>query len=166
MSSETTTDHDRIREWTEARGGRPSVVRTGGEHGGVLRLDFGPKEENFEETGWDEWFEVFEESNLAMILQETTADGKESRFNKLIGREHAEHGGSRHHPERNPPAARAAEGTAAPKKAPAKKAAPNTAAAKDDKPAAKKAAAKPKADKPAAEKAPAKKPAAKKPAAK
>ena len=96
MSSETTTDHDRIREWTEARGGRPSVVRTKGEHGGVLRLDFGPKEENFEETSWDEWFEVFEESNLAMILQEQTADGKESRFNKLIGREHAENHGSRH----------------------------------------------------------------------
>jgi hypothetical protein len=96
MSSETTTDHDRIREWTEARGGRPSVVRTKGEHGGVLRLDFGAKEENFEETTWDEWFEVFEESNLAMILQEQTADGKESRFNKLIGREHAENHGSRH----------------------------------------------------------------------
>lgn len=32
MSSETTTDHDRIREWAEALGGRPSVVRTRGEH--------------------------------------------------------------------------------------------------------------------------------------
>ena len=151
MSSETTTDHDRIREWTEARGGRPSVVRTGSEHGGVLRLDFGPKEENFEETGWDEWFEVFEESNLAMIIQDTTADGKESRFNKLIGREHAENHGSRH-AERGDP------GKPKPKAAPAAAKAETKAKA----PAKAKADAKPKAEaKPAA-----KKPAAKKPAAK
>ena len=32
-SSETTTDHDTIREWTEARGGRPSLVRTAGGKG-------------------------------------------------------------------------------------------------------------------------------------
>ena len=151
MSSETTTDHDRIREWTEARGGRPSVVRTGGEHGGVLRLDFGPKEENFEETGWDEWFEVFEESNLALIIQEQTADGKESRFNKLIGREHAENHGSRH-AERGDP------GKPKPKAAPAAAKAETKAKA----PAKAKAEAEPKAEaKPAARKPAAKKPAAK-----
>ncbi|MDB5591662.1 MAG: hypothetical protein JWR86_2187, partial [Enterovirga sp.] len=32
-SSQTTTDHETIRAWAEARGGRPSVVRTEGGKG-------------------------------------------------------------------------------------------------------------------------------------
>lgn len=92
MSSKTTTDHDEIRTWAESRGGRPVKVETKGgkgkeDHGGVLRIDFAEKDENFTDIEWDEFFEIFEESNLALILQEQTADGKESRFNKFIARE-------------------------------------------------------------------------------
>ncbi|MBW3617515.1 MAG: hypothetical protein KY446_07110 [Proteobacteria bacterium] len=36
------------------------------------------------------------ETRLAMILHEQTADAKASRFKRLIGRELAGHGGSRH----------------------------------------------------------------------
>lgn len=92
-SSDTTTDHETIKNWAEARGGRPSIVRTGGRgkgkgrSGGVLRLDFAEKEENFDEVSWDEFFEVFEQSGLAFLYQDRTADGKESRFNKFITRE-------------------------------------------------------------------------------
>ena len=168
MSSETTTDHDRIREWTEARGGRPSVVRTGGEHGGVIRIDFGPKEENLEPTDWDEWFQVFEESKLAMILQDQTADGKESRFNRLIGREHAEDGGSRrddHRPEgekKSHPRKTAGGKTTGAKPAGAAKPKAAKPAAAPAKTASGKAEASAKADaKPSAKKAPAKKSAAK-----
>jgi hypothetical protein len=94
-SSQTTTDHETIRAWAEARGGRPSVVRTEGgkgktRSGGVLRLDFREKDEKLEETDWDEFFEVFDESGLAFLFQNETADGKQSRFNKFVARETAE----------------------------------------------------------------------------
>ena len=90
-ASSKTVDHDEIRKWAEARGGRPSIVRTGGgkgkkKSGGVLRIDFGPKEENFEEISWDEFFEVFDQSHVSFLHQDQTKDGKESRFNKFIER--------------------------------------------------------------------------------
>lgn len=42
-NSSSTTNHDKIRKWAEARNGRPSVVRTQGK-GGILRIDFGEPE--------------------------------------------------------------------------------------------------------------------------
>ncbi|SES22300.1 hypothetical protein [Rhizobium sp. NFR03] len=85
-SSETTTDHDTIRKWAEARKGRPSVIRTEGK-GGVLRFDFGDKEEAFEEVDWDEFFRIFDESKLAFLYQDKTKDGDTSRFNKFVARD-------------------------------------------------------------------------------
>jgi hypothetical protein len=86
-SSHTTTDHDEIRTWAEQHGGRPVKVETKGgkgkeDHGGVLRIDFQEKDANFTDIEWDEWFEIFEESNLALLVGEG-----DSRFNKLIARE-------------------------------------------------------------------------------
>lgn len=80
----TTTDHGKIRAWTEARGGRPARVKnTGrGTDPGVLRLDFGETDEGLEEISWDEFFKKFEESELALLYD----DDKNSRFNKLIHR--------------------------------------------------------------------------------
>ena len=87
-SAETTTDHKTIRQWAESRGGRPSIVRTDDDpDGGVLRIDFRDPEESFEEIEWDEFFEVFEDSKLAFLHQDKTADGSESRFNKFVRRE-------------------------------------------------------------------------------
>jgi hypothetical protein len=82
----TTTDHDAIRKWIEARGGRPAKVPTGGE-GGILRVDFNEPEEGLEEIDWDEFFAIFEESELAFLHQERTGDGSESRFNKFVRRD-------------------------------------------------------------------------------
>jgi hypothetical protein len=84
-SSDTTTDHDKIREWAEARGGHPSKVDTGGK-GGILRIDFGEPEDNLEEISWDEFFQIFDESELAFLYQDKTADGGKSRFNKFVNR--------------------------------------------------------------------------------
>ena len=39
------------------------------------------------QTFYNEFFEIFEESELALIVQDKTADGKESRFNKFVARE-------------------------------------------------------------------------------
>jgi hypothetical protein len=85
-TAEKTTDHDEIRQWAEKRKGRPSVIRTGKE-GGILRFDFGDKEEDFEEVEWDEFFKIFDENKLAFLHQDKTADGELSRFNKFVERD-------------------------------------------------------------------------------
>jgi hypothetical protein len=96
-SSKSTTDHDEIREWAEARGGVPACVRGTGGKGdtGMIRIDFpdGP-EPSLQEISWDEWFEKFDENGLALLYQEKTSGGKQSRFNKIVSRETAETKGS------------------------------------------------------------------------
>ncbi len=90
--SKTTTDHDTIHAWAQERNGRPATVRgtEGGDEAGVLRMHFegyGAGEESLEPISWEEFFEKFEEKNLAFLYQETTADGDVSRFFKLVNRE-------------------------------------------------------------------------------
>lgn len=82
--AKTTTDHNEIRKWAETRGGRPALVRTDGE-GGILRIDFQEPDENLEEISWDEFFQIFEERQLAFLYQDKIS-GRKSRFNKLVDR--------------------------------------------------------------------------------
>ncbi|MCL3883730.1 hypothetical protein [Marivita sp. GX14005] len=82
----TTTDHEVIRNWIEARGGRPSRVR-GTEDGGLLRIDFAPQDDDLEAIDWDTFFETFEDRKLAFLHQDLTEDGRTSRFNKFVDRE-------------------------------------------------------------------------------
>jgi hypothetical protein len=86
--AKTTTDHDEIRSWVEERGGRPAAVRETGGNGdaGILRIDFGDQDEGLDEISWDEFFETFDENNLAFLHQDTTEDGSQSRFNKFVSR--------------------------------------------------------------------------------
>jgi len=86
--SQTTTDHDTIRKWAEQRRGRPATVRATEEdgHAGILRIDFGPKEEALEEIEWSEFFRKFDESGLAFLYQDRTKDGELSRFHKFVRR--------------------------------------------------------------------------------
>ena len=90
-TSQTTTDHDQIRKWAEARGGKPSAVKGtgGGDDPGIIRIDFPgySGEGSLEEISWDEFFEKFDENNLALVFQEETAGGEKSNFNKLVSRE-------------------------------------------------------------------------------
>jgi hypothetical protein len=92
-SGKTTTNHDEIRKWAEERGAKPACVKgTGGkEDAGVIRLDFPGYSggDSLQEISWEEWFEKFDENNLALLYQEETKDGKESNFNKLVSRETA-----------------------------------------------------------------------------
>ena len=85
--AKVTTDHDEIREWVEERGGHPARVK-GTE---VLRIDYPgfSGEERLEEINWDDFFKVFDESNLAFLYQDKTKDGKQSRFSKLVDRDNA-----------------------------------------------------------------------------
>jgi hypothetical protein len=88
------TDHDEIRQWAEERGANPAYVRGAGDREdlGMIRLDFpGPRGEgSLEEIDWDEWFDKFDESGLALLVQEQTSGGQKSNFNKLVKRETAE----------------------------------------------------------------------------
>ncbi|MFC3167484.1 MULTISPECIES: hypothetical protein [Paracoccus] len=82
-TSNTTQDHDTIREWAESRDGHPAMVETKGE-GGILRIDFGEEEEGLTRISWDEFFEIFDENGLHFLYQDETAGGDTSRFNKFV----------------------------------------------------------------------------------
>jgi hypothetical protein len=97
-----TIDHDEIRKWAESKGGKPAAVDRTHEGGdtGIIRIMFPDNPQSHHgalvEISWDEFFEQFEESQLALMYDEG------SLFNKIIGRdtmERREHGdySSRHH---------------------------------------------------------------------
>jgi hypothetical protein len=92
-TSRVTTDHEEIRKWAEERGAKPAAVkRTGGKDDvGIIRLDFPgySGEGSLEEISWQEFFEKFEEAELALVIQDATADGERSNFNKLVSRNKA-----------------------------------------------------------------------------
>ena len=107
--AKTTTDHDEIRRWAESHGGKPAVVRSTHDEGGsknrktgvgLLRLMFPKARQSdhgeLEEIDWNEFFQQFEDSKLALLYEEG------SNFNKLIGRdtaekrEHGDHTAARH----------------------------------------------------------------------
>ena len=124
--SKTTQDHEEIKQWAERRGALPAEVEaTEGRGGpGLLRIMF-PKalhhnDSALKEISWDDFFEKFDASGLALVYQEVTAEGAESNFNKLVHPEEDEHPGK---------AAKKAAGKkssakkSAAKKSPAKKAA-------------------------------------------
>jgi hypothetical protein len=94
--AKVTTDHDEIRKWAQARGGRPAAVRRthSKDNIGIIRIEFpdapNANDDALEEISWKEFFEKFEDSKLALLYQEETAKGELSNFNKLVGRETAE----------------------------------------------------------------------------
>jgi len=100
--AQATTDHETIRNWAESKGGKPAAVDRTHQGGdvGIIRIMFpdNPQSEHqsLVEISWDEFFEQFEASNLALLFEE---DGL---FSKIIGRDtlerrqHGEHA-SRHH---------------------------------------------------------------------
>ncbi|MEW6472229.1 MAG: hypothetical protein AB1679_08160 [Actinomycetota bacterium] len=90
-ATRTATDHDEIRRWVEEHGGQPAAVKGTGSGGdpGVLRIDFpgGAGQESLEPMDWDEWFQKFDENNLAFLYQTEKADGGDSTFFKLVSRD-------------------------------------------------------------------------------
>jgi hypothetical protein len=117
--SKVTVDHDEIRSWAEERKGKPACVKhTGGEGDvGMLRIDFPgySGEQSLAHISWDEWFNKFDESNLALLYQETTAGGEKSNFNKLVSRETAEAAEEEGHAERRGHASHPKAGEAEPR---------------------------------------------------
>ena len=89
-AGQPTTDHELIRTWVEERGGKPACVRgTGGKlDTGMLRIDMPgySGKTSLAPISWDDWFEKFDEKQLAFLYQDETAGGKKSNFNKLVSR--------------------------------------------------------------------------------
>ncbi len=85
--TKTTIDHDTIKKWAEARGGKPATVEATGDADdpGVLRIAFDDGA-NLTTTDWDTFFKAFDEDELAFLYQEKTKDGSESRFCKFVKR--------------------------------------------------------------------------------
>ncbi len=86
--SKTTQDHGEIQRWAEERGGKPTHVKStgSGDDLGILRIDFPgySGEGSLEPISWDDWFEKFDDQNLALLYEEETAGGERSNFNKLV----------------------------------------------------------------------------------
>jgi hypothetical protein len=89
--SHTTTDHETIRRWVEARQGQPATVKSTGskQEPGLLRIDFpgGTGSDRLEPISWDDFFAKFEEKQLAFLYQEQLKGGEISRFFKLVRRD-------------------------------------------------------------------------------
>lgn len=91
-NAEITIDHEEIQHWAEDRGGIPAVVkrthRQGPKREGILRIDFPgfTSERMLEHISWDEWFDIFDEHELAFICQRRKVTGEQSTFNKLVSR--------------------------------------------------------------------------------
>lgn len=91
-------DHDEIRAWAEARDAQPACVkRTGGKGDpGMIRLDFPgfSGKQSLAPISWDAWFMSFDDNGLALLVQDETARGQQSNFNKLVSRGAIENGRS------------------------------------------------------------------------
>jgi len=89
--AQVTTDHETIKRWTEERGGWPAAVKSTHRAGdpGILRIDFrdpdGKADEGLEPICWEEFFETFENRNLAFLYQDEI-EGEKSRFFKIVSR--------------------------------------------------------------------------------
>ena len=92
--SKTTTDHDEIRQWVESRGGTPATIagtERRDEEAGLLRIDMptGASNPPLEPISWDDFFEKFDQENLAFLYQDQKADGEPSFFCKFVDRKTA-----------------------------------------------------------------------------
>ena len=89
-SSQSTTDHDAIKQWAETRNGQPARVKStsDADDTGLIRLTFSKPDDdsNLETISWDEWFEAFEANKLELVYQEENSNGERSQFNKLVSR--------------------------------------------------------------------------------
>lgn len=89
-TAKATIDHDTIKRWVEEHGGCPAHVKRSGAKNdpGILRIDFPgySGRQSLERISWDEFFDAFEENELAFLYQ----DEEGSRFSKLVSRDGAD----------------------------------------------------------------------------
>ena len=87
-TSNTTTDHEVIKNWIEQRGGKPAIVQgteENDEGAGLLRVLFSSESsDRLKEIDWDTFFQTFDDKDLNFLYQDKTKEGKESRFFKFV----------------------------------------------------------------------------------
>lgn len=89
------TDHEAIRSWAAARLGAPAIVDISPAGGTqpMLRIVFGQaayqdqdRPERPQNAGgielveWDEWFGIFEQNQLALVVQDETAGSRDNYY--------------------------------------------------------------------------------------
>ncbi len=88
-----TTDHQAIKEWVSRRDGRPAIAKRPEEvsHLRLLHVTFPhtSEAEAVVEITWDEFFEVFEEKELAFLRysQDELIIGDEAHFYQFVNRD-------------------------------------------------------------------------------
>src|SRR5205823_15092386 len=86
------TDHSEILRWAKERHVRPARVKEpDGDHV-LIDLDIPAVqlEEALEPISRDEWFAIFDENGLALLVEDMTEGGHRSNFNKLVQRRREE----------------------------------------------------------------------------
>jgi hypothetical protein len=71
----STIDHKEVKKWAKKAGARPARIKSGQnlKSEGELRMDFsGGKNQELEYLSWEEFFNMFEDKNLAFEYE----DGK------------------------------------------------------------------------------------------
>jgi len=89
----TTTDHEAIRGWVEARGGIPShaLNTLPGDAAGALYIDFpGWVKKDVSETTWEIFFKTFDRENLAFAYEDGPPDADPTTLCALVDRETGE----------------------------------------------------------------------------
>ena len=96
----TLTDHEAIRDWAAARMGQPAIFDISPEAGTqeILRIVFDQSAYQdqdrperpvnaggYELVEWDDWFKLFDERELAMVV-EAEQPGRRTSFHKLVRR--------------------------------------------------------------------------------
>ncbi|RWL38689.1 MAG: hypothetical protein EOR60_32170 [Mesorhizobium sp.] len=96
----TLTDHDEIRSWAAARAGFPAIVDVSPEPGtqAMLRLVFDqqayededrperpPNAGGYELVEWDEWFKIFDDRQLALVVA-ADEPGRREEFHEIVRR--------------------------------------------------------------------------------
>ena len=93
MNGETkvTTDRDEISRWAKERNGRPVSVSHDplNPNGSRIQIDFlyDKYDDNVCQISWEEFFDVFDREELALVYQTETEGGRLSRFGRIVRRE-------------------------------------------------------------------------------
>lgn len=87
--TETTTDHETVREWVESRGSTAAqVLEPSGDDPGTLAIvPEDAEDDSVEKISWDDFFEIFEDEELAFVYQEDKDDPEEQWFCKFVDRD-------------------------------------------------------------------------------
>jgi len=102
--AKTLVERSAIREWTEARGGKPILMDVPdpavGERS-LIQLTFDqhalnadhnegadPMTPGFTLVSWDEWFEAFEDQGLALVVNDDLSEGRQIDY-RIMSREEA-----------------------------------------------------------------------------